>query len=88
MKNSRKVLDGWLNRRNRGRSDLYALSVVSFAAIGHRALGAGGGGMRVAQTVVRAILTVLLLANLEQGGWFRRGSARPPRRRGHHDDCR
>jgi hypothetical protein len=88
MRNARKVLDTWLDRRSRGRSDLYALSVVSFAAIGHRALGAGGGGMRVARTVVRAILTVLVLANLEQGGWFRRGVGRRPGRGGRHDDCR
>lgn len=88
MKNARKVLDAWLNRRSRGRSDLYALSVVSFAAIGHRALGAGGGGRRVARTAVRGILAVLLLANLEQGGWFRRMSARHPRRAGRRDDCR
>lgn len=88
MKNARGMLDAWFKRRSRGRSDLYALSVVSFAAMGHRALGAGGGGMRVAQGVVRAILAVLVLANLEQGGWFRRGAARGPRRSGRHDGCR
>jgi hypothetical protein len=88
MKNARGMLDAWLQRRGRGRSDLYALSVVSFAAMGHRALGAGSAGVRFAPWVVAAILAVLLLANLEQGGWFRRGFARHPRRPGRHDPCR
>lgn len=62
-----------LRRRGRGRSDLYALSVLSFAAMGYRALGTGGTGVRFAPWAVAAILIVLLIANLEQGGWFRRG---------------
>lgn len=88
MRELRGVVGAWLKRRSRSRSDLYVLSVVSFAAMGRRAVGAGGGGKRVAREIVRAILAVLLLASLEQGGWFKRGAARPPRRSGRHDDCR
>jgi hypothetical protein len=83
MNHVKGILEAWLNRRGRGRSDLYALSVVSFAAMGHRALGAGSVGVRFAPWIVAAILIVLLLANLEQGGWFRRGAARHSRRERH-----
>lgn len=62
-----------------GRRGLYALSVVALGAIGWRALAAGAAGVRFAPWAVAAILIVLLLAGLEQGGWFKRVN-RPPRR--------
>ncbi|HEX2211515.1 MAG TPA: hypothetical protein VHG93_27765 [Longimicrobium sp.] len=80
MRHATGMVEVLLRRRGRGRSDLYALSVLSFAAMGYRALGTGGTGVRFAPWAVAAILIVLLIANLEQGGWFRRSAARPSNR--------
>lgn len=80
MRELRVVSEALLNRRGRGRGDLYELSVVSFAATAHRALGAGDGGARVAGHAMGAILCVLVLAKLDEGGWFRRSAAPPSRR--------
>lgn len=72
-----------LKRRGRSRSDLYELSVASFASMAHQALGEGKRGERVARRAVAAIVVVLVLASLEQGGWFRREAAAGKPRRDH-----
>jgi hypothetical protein len=83
MRELRGFVDVLLKRRGRTRGDLYELSVASFTSVAHYALGQGERGERVSRRAVGAILVVLVLANLEQGGWFRRGPARHSRRKHH-----
>ena len=78
MHELRGLTETLLTRRGRSRSDLYELSVASFAVTAHRALSAGKGGGRVAGRAMGAILCVLVLAKLEEGGWFRRSAAPSP----------
>lgn len=75
MRELRILTEALLKRRGRSRSDLYELSVACFAATAHRALGARKGGACVARRAMGAILVVVVLAKLEEGGWLRRGAA-------------
>lgn len=70
MGKNRSLEEGWFERRGNSARDLYALGVIAITARGYRAL------------VVPGVITVLLLASLAEGGWFKKRPALSPRRSG------